>query len=86
MTRQSNRVGRFEIAGAFFRNLHSGEGANLFHNMVVLDIQREYLRDCSTYIAIHEGFRPVEPGEIVPMYTAKFSADSIYPQWLEKKP
>ena len=78
----SRKIGRFKVAGLFFRNLAADEGANLFHGMVILDV-RHCWGDEVEYFAMHPDFRLIATGEIVPEYRAIFDSISAVPQWEE---
>jgi hypothetical protein len=82
-------VGRFVVDDVFFLGYgrrEPNDGVNLFHNMVVLDVRREFHRATREYIAMHPDFRRVETGEQIPEYVATFEAGEIHPKWTERKP
>lgn len=79
----SPRRGWFSVDFRFFDRLDVDEGVNLFHRMVVIDVQHKYFDNRVVYHAIHPGFRAVTPGEIIPEYRGVFSPNSIYPTWVE---
>lgn len=79
-------VGRFKVDSFFFENMRAGEGVNLFHDMIVLDVQRNFNDSSREYIAVHPSFRRVGQGEKIPEYVAIFhyheGATSL-PEWQE---
>lgn len=81
MSRHTNKIGRFVVAEGFFDRLAAGEGVNLFHNMIVLDVRRDFMSRQVEYIAIHPDFHPLPEGCIVQTYTATFTSGSPYPTW-----
>ncbi len=87
MDRMSNRIGLFKVNIRFFNGLRPRGGASLFHDMIVLDVQRDFLTNDRTYMAVHPAFRPVLPGEKYPEYIAIFFRDgTALPEWQEIKP
>lgn len=77
----SNR-GRFLVSREFFYSLGSGNGANLFKDMVVLQTQMQFETGNTEYIAVHPDFEPVPEGCISPRYKAVFESGAIYPKWV----
>ncbi len=77
----TNKKGRFFVNGGFFQGLNHGEGVNLFHGMIILDVRHDFCNDRAEYIAIHEDFKPVVEGRIIPEYIGVFNSKSIYPKW-----
>lgn len=86
MSAMSNRIGTFKVDDRFFNKLEPGDGTNLFHDMVVLDIRHDYLSRDRTYFAVHPAFRPVLQGEKYPEYIAIFRDGTALPEWQELKP
>lgn len=84
-TGDCNKRGFFEVADKFFDGLETLQGINLFHNMIVLDVRRDFLRPCREYYVIHPDFRGISIGEIVPKYQGIFTDGEIYPKWVEVK-
>lgn len=82
---KTRRVGHFFVDRAFFRELDVGEGTNLFHQMVVLNVDHEMWSNRVKYHAAHPDFRELAVGEITPEYRAVFTPDSPFPQWQEVK-
>ena len=80
------RLGCFHVSGKFFDNLDIDEGVNVFHRMVVLRASEDFRCFRVTYIAYHPDFDEVKEGEIVPLYYAEFSPDSVYPKWKKATP
>lgn len=83
--RMTRRLGRFTVADAFFENMAAGDGANLFAGMVVLETRYDWNWLHRVYIAVHEQFRDLPNGEVIPEYEAIFSAGSSTPTWREKR-
>jgi hypothetical protein len=77
------QLGRFKVRELFFRYMRPLDGVNLFHNMIVLDVQRDWAKDETTYLAMHPDFRVVEFGEQIPEYIATFDTRSALPTWGE---
>lgn len=63
----------------------SGNGANLFIGMVPIDVQRDFLRDTTTYIAWHRDFAEIPNGQVIPEYEAVFDEGSVIPRWVAKR-
>ena len=80
------QIGRFVVRGKFFKRLEPGDGMNLFSEMLVLDVRRDWVSDSVEYFGMHPQFREIAEGEIVPEYVAHFGPDSALPQWREKVP
>jgi hypothetical protein len=78
----SNR-GRFIVSREFFYSLGSGDGANLFKDMVVLQTQTQFETGNTEYIAVHPHFDPVPEGCVSPRYEARFDSGAIYPNWVK---
>lgn len=83
----TSRVGKFKVAGMFFRRIEMIDGkmagANLFDGMVVVQIERDFGTDQVTYYGLHPQFREVPTGEQTPEYTAAFDCGSVTPRWTE---
>lgn len=56
----------------FIKNLHEGEGANLFSDMFVLRAHEDYLNGWIEYVGIHKDFDVVSEGQMIPLYYASF--------------
>lgn len=78
------KLGRFTVAGYFFRDGNLCNGANLFKDMVILRVDHRLDSDDVEYLAAHPSFRMLPMGEMVPEYEAIFDNISIYPTWVEK--
>lgn len=80
------QIGRFVVRGKFFQRLEPGEGMNLFSEMLVLDVRRDWVSDTVEYFGVHPQFREISEREITPEYVAHFGPDSAFPIWREKVP
>lgn len=78
---KNRRLGKFTVSGLFLRGARTGEGVNLFRNMIVLDVQHSFMADHAEYLAWHPAFEPVAEGQMVPEYEAHFDAKSATPIW-----
>lgn len=78
---KTRKLGKFKVDLVFFKNLEVGQGHNLFHKMIILEVKQEWEYDCIEYIGVHEQFAEVPKGQIIPEYVAIFFNDSIYPRW-----
>ena len=78
---RERRLGRFRVSTLFFHEAQNGMGANLFRDLIPLDIRRDFETDVITYIAWHPSFEPVPEGQIIPEYEAIFSNTSSTPTW-----
>lgn len=78
------RLGRFTVNSTFFIGAQRGEGENLFHRMIVLEVQHSPIEDRVYYIGWHPDFDIVQDGAVIPMYEAEFDAQSPYPKWRMK--
>jgi len=61
-----------------------GEGQNLFKDMIIFDVNRNFASDQVEYLAYHPSFEMIEYGSEIPEYRAVFDKISPYPKW-EKK-
>lgn len=74
------------MCGAFWRKLvDSGEGAAIFAGFVPLGIEDRMHRDERVYMGMHEQFRPIDFGEMIPEYRCEISAGVPFPTWTEVK-
>lgn len=78
---KSRRLGRFFVPHTFFHKMCDGEGANLFHGMIILRAEAPYDRDGVEYLAHHPDFDEVRDGCMVRYYDATFDPGAIYPRW-----
>ena len=84
--KNGTRIGKFKVSRRFYDGISHGEGVNLFHNMVVLDVRYDLLSAYLEYVAIHPDFEPREDGEELREYGAHFTDKSSIPKWVEKTP
>lgn len=83
---KARNIGRFVVGARFFDGLARGEGANLFHGLIVLDLQRNWVSGTGEYTALHEQFRDIAEGEMAPQYMATFRDGESTPTWVEMAP
>jgi hypothetical protein len=74
-------IGKFKVSCTFIEEAERGDGANLFKDMIVIDIRRDFTTNNLEYLAYHPDFKPIAEGSLIPEYTALFSFDSTYPKW-----
>lgn len=80
---RTRQFGRFYVDQRFFEGMRVNEGVNLFAGMIVLDVREDFQADRREYRGVHEQFRVVKPGEMIPLYEATFKAGAIVPTWRE---
>ena len=80
---RTRQFGRFYVDGMFFNRMLLGEGLNLFTGMLVLDVRDDFQSDRREYRGVHAQFRPIEQGEMIPLYEAVFKVGEIAPTWYE---
>ena len=78
---RDRRLGRFRVSAQFLDDARDGMGANLFRDIIPLDVQRDFESEITTYLAWHPSFEKVPEGQIIPEYEAIFSATSATPTW-----
>lgn len=59
-----------------------GYGTNLFKDMVILDVKRDFATMQVGYVARHQDFAPVAEGNEIPYYRAEFDLVSPYLKWV----
>jgi len=82
---KERRLGKFVVEDRLLREAaDSGHGANMFSDMVPLDIQRDWISGRTTYLAWHPDFEEVPDGYITPEYEAIFESGEVKPRWVLK--
>jgi hypothetical protein len=77
----SKNKGWFKVSSVFFDGVKPGFGVGLFNNMIVLEATARHYQGYTEYLAIHPDFALINEGQVIPEYTATFTADSVYPKW-----
>ena len=75
-------LGRFYVSNVFFHDLRPGDGANLFHGMVIYETNRRLDWRRTEYLAMHEDFDDVGEGEMAPVYKPVFDKMGAFPKWV----
>ena len=75
------RLGLFKVSGNIHREFYSGGYLNLFHKLIIIGAEKNYMVDEITYCAQSELFDLISEGQIIPEYEAIFTSESIYPTW-----
>lgn len=70
------RLGRIRIDDQLLRNsFDTGMLAELFRGSFVLDIDRDWISQVSTYTLWHEALPPIAEGAITPAYAVRITRD-----------
>jgi hypothetical protein len=68
---QDQRLGRVRVADNILReSINTGIAARIFYGSVPIDLERDWMRQITTYTLWHPQFDRLEDGENVPNYTA----------------
>ncbi len=78
------QLGTFLVDQRFFQDMSGPrDGANLFHEIVVLETKHHWQADQVEYFAMSPQFRSIANGETIPRYEAFFDDGAIHPTWIE---
>lgn len=75
------KLGYFKTTTEAWYDFRKGEGLNLFHGFIPLDIKVDHMRNEVTYGGFHEDFDEIPDYIVPPFYDAIFTNDSVYPTW-----
>jgi len=68
---QDQRLGRVQVTDKILReSINSGIAARIFYGSVPIDIERDWMRQITTYTLWHPEFDRIEEGQQIPNYTA----------------
>ena len=81
---KDRRIGKLLIKRKLLdKAIDSGDGANLFHMSVPLDVKHDFISGNVEMILWHPQFRPIAENEMVPEYEALFMNGRIFPIFTE---
>lgn len=81
----SRRLGRFTVADKLLReSINNGSAARIFYGSVPLEVERDWMRQVSTYVLWHPSFADVEEGARIPHYVALLENGTI--RWEQDEP
>lgn len=81
----SRRLGRVTVADKVLReSINNGSAARIFYGSVPLEVERDWMRQASTYVLWHPSFADVEEGARIPRYVAVLENGAIH--WEQDEP
>lgn len=81
----SRRLGRLTVSDKVLReSINNGSAARIFYGCVPLEVERDWMRQSSTYVLWHPSFDDVEEGARIPNYVALLENGAI--RWEKDEP
>jgi len=79
---KEKRLGRFIVTDELIAGAKYGEGVNLFHGFIPLDVKHSIVSGTVEYIGWHKDFNIIKEGEIAPIYICHLQSDDTHPTWV----